>query len=132
MRNCIQRRNIQMSKTRANNEGNIKLRADGRYEVRVTVDYDKMTGKPKRVSKYAKTREEAVKLLNQMSFMNDTSPNNFTRVTLGDWLDLCLEVYMKNTINPIQHQPSLTLSMVAFLRFGYLFCRFTLMPVLLW
>lgn len=70
-----------MSKTRANNEGNIKLRADGRYEVRVTVDYDKMTGKPKRVSKYAKTREEAVKLLNQMSFMNDTSPNNFTRVT---------------------------------------------------
>ena len=98
MRNCIQRRNIQMAKTRANNEGNIKLRADGRYEVRVTVDYDKMTGKPKRVSKYAKTREEAVKLLNQMSFMNDTSPNNFTRVTLGDWLDLCLEVYMKNTI----------------------------------
>ena len=87
-----------MAKTRANNEGNIKLRADGRYEVRVTVDYDKMTGKPKRVSKYAKTREEAVKLLNQMSFMNDTSPNNFTRVTLGDWLDLCLEVYMKNTI----------------------------------
>lgn len=72
-----------MSKTRSNNEGNIKLRADGRYEVRVTVDYDKMTGKPKRVSKYAKTREEAVKLLNQMSFLNDTSPNNFTRVTLG-------------------------------------------------
>lgn len=59
-----------MSKTRANNEGNIKLRADGRYEVRVTVDYDKMTGKPKRVSKYAKTREEAVKLLNQMADMN--------------------------------------------------------------
>lgn len=87
-----------MSKTRSNNEGNIKLRADGRYEVRVTVDYDKMTGKPKRVSKYAKTKEEAVKLLNQMSFLNDTSPNNFTRVTLGDWLDLCLEVYMKNTL----------------------------------
>ena len=79
-----------MSKTRANNEGNIKQRADGRFEVRVTVDYDKMTGKPKRVSKYAKTREEAVKLLNQMSFMNDTSPKGFTRVTLGDWLDLWL------------------------------------------
>ena len=53
-----------MSKTRSNNEGNIKLRADGRYEVRVTVDYDKMTGKPKRVSKYAKTREEAVNHFN--------------------------------------------------------------------
>ena len=87
-----------MAKTRSNNEGNIKLRSDGRYEVRVTVDYDKMTGKPKRVSKYAKTKAEAVQLLNQMSFMNDTSPNTFTRVTLGDWLDLCLEVYMKNTL----------------------------------
>lgn len=30
--------------------------------------------------------------------MNDTTPNNFTRVTLGDWLDLCLEVYMKHTL----------------------------------
>lgn len=87
-----------MAKTRSNNEGNIRLRSDGRYEVRVTVDYDKIAGKPKRVSKYTKTREEAVKLLNQMSFMNDTSPNTFTRVTLGDWLDLCLEVYMKNTL----------------------------------
>lgn len=87
-----------MSKARANNEGNIKLRADGRYEVRVTVDYDKMTGKPKRVSKYAKTKEEAVKLLNQMSFLNDSSPNSFTRVTLGDWLTMCLEVYMKHTL----------------------------------
>lgn len=87
-----------MAKARCNNEGNIKLRSDGRYEVRVTVEYDKITGKPKRVSKYAKTREEAVKLLNQMSFINDTSPNNFTRIALGDWLDLCLEVYMKNTL----------------------------------
>lgn len=87
-----------MAKTRSNNEGNIRQRSDGRFEVRVTVGYDKLTGKPKRVSKYAKTREEAVKLLNQMSFMNDTSPNTFTRVTLGDWLDLCLDVYMKNTL----------------------------------
>ena len=87
-----------MAKRRSNNEGNIKLRSDGRYEVRVTVDYDKMTGQSKRVSKYAKTKEEAVKLLNQMSFMNDTSPNSLTRVTSGDWLDLCLEVYMKHTL----------------------------------
>lgn len=87
-----------MAKTRSNNEGNIRLRSDGRYEVRVTVGHDIMTGKPKRVSKYASTKEEAVRLLNQMSFLNDTSPNNFTRVTLGDWLELCLEVYMKNTI----------------------------------
>lgn len=87
-----------MAKTRSNNEGNIRQRADGRFEVRVTVSHDVVTGKPKRVSKYAHTKEEAVKLLNQMSYMNDTTPNNFTRITLGDWLDLCLEVYMKNTL----------------------------------
>ena len=87
-----------MAKTRANKEGNIRQRADGRYEVRVTTSHDFMTGKPKRISKYANTKEEAVMLLNQMSYINDTTPNNFTRITLGDWLELCLEVYMKNTL----------------------------------
>lgn len=43
-----------MAKVRCNNEGNIKLRSDGRYEVRVTVEYDKITGKPKRVFAYYK------------------------------------------------------------------------------
>jgi len=57
-----------MAKTRANNEGNIKLRSDGRYEVRITVDYDKMTGKPKRISKYAKD-----KLSIKGAFCNDTA-----------------------------------------------------------
>lgn len=87
-----------MAKTRSNHEGNIRQRADGRFEVRVTIGHDIMTGKPKRVSKYARTKEEAVKLLNQMSYINDTSPNYYTRITLGDWLDLCLDVYMKCTL----------------------------------
>lgn len=87
-----------MSKARAKKEGNIRLRADGRYEVRVTVDYDPISGKQKRVSKYASTQEEAVRILNQMSYIYDTAPNQFTRITLGDWLDLCLDVYMKSTL----------------------------------
>ena len=87
-----------MAKTRANKEGNIRQRADGRYEVRVTASHNIMTGKPKRISKYANTKEEAVLLLNQMSYINDTTPNNFTRITLGDWLELRLEIYMKNTL----------------------------------
>ena len=71
-----------MSKARAKKEGNIRLRADGRYEVRVTVDYDPISGKQKRVSKYATTQEEAVRILNQMSYIYDTAPNQFTRITL--------------------------------------------------
>ena len=87
-----------MSKTRSNREGNIRLRADGRYEVRITIGIDFMTGAPKRISRYAATNEEAVKILHELSYIRDTSPKNFQAITLGEWLDLCLEVYMKNTL----------------------------------
>ncbi|MBR2180692.1 MAG: site-specific integrase, partial [Oscillospiraceae bacterium] len=87
-----------LSKTRVNGEGNIRLRADGRWEVRITVGYDFATGKPKRISRYTDKQEEAVKLLHELSFIRETSPKNFHSVTLGEWLDLCLNVYMKNTL----------------------------------
>lgn len=87
-----------MSRTRANSEGNIRMRSDGRWEVRVTLGIDYATGEAKRVSRYASTKEEAVKLLHEMSFQRDTSPKNFQAVTLGEWLDLCLNLYMKNSL----------------------------------
>ena len=87
-----------MPSKRANKEGNIRHRADGRWEVRVTIGIDFATGEPKRISRYASTQEEAVKLLHELSFIRDTAPRNFQTVTLGEWLDLCLEVYMKNTL----------------------------------
>ncbi|MBR3870288.1 MAG: site-specific integrase [Clostridia bacterium] len=87
-----------MSKTRVNGEGNIRLRTDGRWEVRITIGYDFATGKPKRISRYANTQEEAVKILHELSFIRDTMPKNFQAVTLGEWLELCLDVYMKNTL----------------------------------
>lgn len=87
-----------MPKTRANGEGNIRKRKDGRYEVRITLGIDFSTGKPRRISKYASTQEEAVKILHELSFTNDHSPKTFQPVKLGEWLDTCLQVYMKNTI----------------------------------
>lgn len=87
-----------MPKTRAHREGNIRQRADGRWEVRITLGIDFATGEPKRISRYAATQAEAVKLLHQLSFMRDTAPNRFTAITLGEWLDMCLEVYMKHTL----------------------------------
>lgn len=87
-----------MAKTRINNEGNIRLRADGLYEVRVTLGTDFITGKQKRVSRYAHSKEEAVRSLNQMSLIRETAPKSFQSVTLGEWLDLCLDVYMKPTL----------------------------------
>jgi len=85
-------------KIRSNGDGNIRLRSDGRWEVRVSVGIDFATGEPKRISRYAPTKEEAVKILRELTFLYDTSPRNFTEITLGDWLDLCLSVYMKNSL----------------------------------
>ncbi len=87
-----------MSKTRTNGEGNIRQRSDGRWEVRITLGIDFATGEPKRISRYAATQAEAVKLLHHLSFMKDTSPNRFLNITLGEWLDMCLEVYMKGSL----------------------------------
>lgn len=87
-----------MSKTRANGEGNIRQRPDGRWEVRVTIGIDFSTGEPKRISRYASTQEEAVRLLHELSYLRDTSPKNFESISLGEWLNLCLEVYMKNSL----------------------------------
>ena len=84
-----------MAKIRENHEGTIRLRADGRYEVRVSVPHDVITGKPRRISKYAKTKEEAVKILNELTFLYDTKPRTFERCTLDQWLKLCLEVYLR-------------------------------------
>ena len=87
-----------MPKTRANGEGSIRHRTDGRWEVRITAGVDFATGQTKRISRYAKTQEEAVKLLHELSFMYNTAPKTFQTTTLGDWLELCLEIYMKNSL----------------------------------
>ena len=74
-----------MSKTRKDREGNIRLRADGRWEVRVTIGIDYATGEERRISRYAKTQEEAIKLLHELSFIRDHTPNNFQSVTVSEF-----------------------------------------------
>lgn len=87
-----------MSKARYDGEGSIRLRKDGRYEVRVSgIDFE--TGKPVRISRYAKTEEEAIHLLHKLSFsVGKDNRIHSQSITLGDWLDFCMEVYMKNTL----------------------------------
>lgn len=87
------------TKKRGQNEGSIKERKDGRFEVRVTAGYDFETGKPKRISYYTKTKAEAVKKLHEeeyrIHFQEQVDP---TSTTLIDWLRLWLETYMRNTL----------------------------------
>lgn len=48
-----------MAGKRGRGEGNIRKRKDGTWEARASIGYDRGTGKPKRISKYFKTRQDA-------------------------------------------------------------------------
>ena len=52
---------------RGNNEGNIRQRTDGRWEVRLSAGIDYKTGKPKRTSTCCNTRQEAIAILQQQA-----------------------------------------------------------------
>lgn len=84
---------------RGHNEGSIKERKDGRFEIRVTAGYDFKTGRSKRISYYANTKAEAVKKLHEeeynIHFNKHVDP---TSTKLIDWLHVWLEKYMKNSL----------------------------------
>lgn len=87
------------TKKRGHNEGNIRERSDGRFEVRVTAGIDFATGKPKRISYYAKTRAEATKILHEEEYKIHISEMvDPTSTKLIDWLRIWLETYMKNSL----------------------------------
>lgn len=86
-------------KRKSNNEGSIRQRKDGRWEVRATGGMDYTTGKPKRISRYAKTKAEAVNLLHELEYqihhMRQIDP---TSTTLADWLRYWLETYKMHNL----------------------------------
>ena len=86
-------------KRKSNNEGSIRQRKDGRWEVRATGGMDYATGKLKRISRYAKTKAEAVNLLHELEYqihhMRQIDP---TSTTLADWLRYWLETYKMHNL----------------------------------
>lgn len=87
-----------MGKTRHNGEGSIRKRSDNCWEVRVSGGIDFLTGKPTRITRYAATEEEAVRLLHQLSFQYGGNQVKVSNMTLGEWLDLWLMTYMRNSL----------------------------------
>lgn len=78
---------------RGNGEGSIRKRKDGRFEVRIT---GTSNGKTFRISRYAHTQEEAIQLLHTLSVTMMQTPQYFKdTITLAEWLDNWLEVYMR-------------------------------------
>lgn len=84
---------------RANNEGNIRQRSDGRWEARATGGIDYKTGKPKRISVYGKTKSEVVRKLRELEYsIHNQKAVDPTSTTLVDWLTYWLETYKKSNI----------------------------------
>jgi integrase len=91
-----------MPKKRGNNEGSINKRKDGLWQASMMIGRDYLTGRPKRVFFYAKTRKEAADKL--ASALRDHARGGFVaphKRTFGEWLDTWLWDYKKPRLRPI-------------------------------
>ena len=83
-----------MPKKRANREGSIRKRKDGRWEDRYTAGNDPATGKPIHKSVLAKTQSEAKEKLKQAIAEAEKLDMSRTKsYALGAWIKLWYEVY---------------------------------------
>lgn len=86
---------------RANSEGSIYERSDGRWAAAVTTMEN---GRRKRVTRYAPTQAAARKLLTQLKGKQDAGQRViFGRETLRGWLDEWLRIYVEPQRSPQTH-----------------------------
>ena len=85
-----------MAKKRANGEGNIRKRKDGRWEGRYTAGYDEKTGKRIIKSVLGKTQAEVKeKLARAIAEAEVLDTQRTDEYTLGTWLQTWYELYAK-------------------------------------
>ena len=90
-----------MAKKRANGEGSIRKRSDGRWEGRYTAGYDPETGK--RITKnvlgktQAEVKEKLAKAIEESKKLDIVRSDEYT---VGEWLRLWYELYSKPNIRP--------------------------------
>ena len=85
-----------MAKKRANGEGNIRKRKDGRWEGRYTVGYDEKAGKRITKSVLGRTQAEAKeKLAKAVAEAESVDVRRADEYTLGTWLQTWYELYAK-------------------------------------
>ena len=93
-----------MAKRRANGEGSIRKRKDGRWEGRYTAGRDPVTGKVIYKNVLGKTQAE-VKAKLKTAIEKSGSPGITTEhYTLGQWLDAWMENYAKLQVRPSSHK----------------------------
>ncbi len=94
-----------MAKRRANGEGSIRKRKDGRWEGRYTAGRDPSTGKPIYKNVLGKTQGEVKEKLTQI--IEDTKGLDIIRAgeyTLGQWMEVWFEDYAMLKVRPSSHQ----------------------------
>ena len=94
-----------MAKKRANGEGNIRKRKDGRWEGRYTAGHDPETGKPIYKNVLGRTQTEAKSKLK--AAIEETKSLDITKAgkyTVGAWMDEWFENYAKVKVRPSSHQ----------------------------
>ena len=94
-----------MAKRRANGEGNLRKRKDGRWEGRYTAGRDPETGKAIYKSVLGKTQAEAkAKLKQAIEEAKGLDAAKVGRYTVGQWMEVWFEHYAKVKVRPSSHQ----------------------------
>ena len=94
-----------MAKRRANGEGNIRKRSDGRWEGRYTAGRDPDTGKVIYKNVLAKTQKECKEKLRQAIEENaKVDAIRAERYTVGQWMDVWFENCAKIKVRPSSHK----------------------------
>ena len=91
-----------MAKKRANGEGNIRKRADGRWEGRYTAGHDLETGKPIYKNVLGRTQGEA----NPKAAIEEIKGLDVTmtgKYIVGAWMDEWFKNYAKIKVRPSSH-----------------------------
>ena len=94
-----------MAKKRANGEGNIRKRKDGRWEGRYTAGHNPETGKAIYKNVLAKTQKECKEKLKRAIEENArVDAIRAERYTVGQWLDVWFENCAKIKVRPSSHK----------------------------
>ena len=94
-----------MARKRANGEGNIRKRKDGRWEGRYTAGHDPAIGKSIYKNVLGKTQAEVKEKLRRA--IEETKGLDIVKAgqyTLGQWMDVWFENYAKMKVRPSSHQ----------------------------
>jgi len=94
-----------MPKRRANGEGNIRKRKDGRWEGRYTAGRDPETGKTIYRNVLGRTQAEVkAKLKQAIQESIEVDTIKAEQYTVGQWMDVWYENYAKIKVRPSSHQ----------------------------